>query len=839
MISKALADDVQVTIGDNTFESYGMTGYGFLPADARDKYGETISFGSSVANQDVTVDEDGVYHFTAYGLPDRGYNVDGTVNTLARIHKFAVDYTPKNASADPNIEWNYEDTILLTDMNGDHLTGLDCNTTMQWNGQSVPAVTYRGDGWGNNYLDGNYTTAICIDSEGLTLIDGDIANGFWISDEYGPSLFRFNSEGQLQEYIQAPNSILPYTDTTINFSSDNTPSWDAGFVPLVDNSGRSTNKGYEGVDVSPDGKYLYALLQSATIQDGGNDSKTRMNTRLTKYDLTQSPPVLVGEYAVVLPTYDTVSSKGKVKVKTAAQSEMRVIAEDIIMVLPRDSDLGHGGEDGTEAIFKHVDLYSLSDADNIMGKYDSINGTIVDSDFNLLSSITPATYYSFIDLLNEDELAAFGLHNGGDSNSTLLNEKWEGMTLIPIECTTDEYYLLLVSDNDYKTTNGYEDFGKITYDAGINVDNQSMMYHVKLPVLPHNSGCSAKSSSSSASGASSSARSSVSASASVSASLSSGVSSAAALSSSAPVSSDSSSSGMSTSEYSSAPTTKDNMVTIAPVATPVYIWSGVSTSTQVLTFADGSISVPVGGLFKKDVTEQTAILIPTPTVTGWTGTYTTTTVIQMTELLDDGEITVVDVTLLETPIFSSDITSSGAQTSSSGVVPSSFSAKSSNTNAQSMTTVTTIIDGVTETVVVPCSSETTPLTAVETIVDGQTTTITIPCEECLHKTESQSMTTITTVVDDVTETLVIPCDSITAETANSASASVKPAPTTISTKEITSASVEPVPTTVSTNEVNSDSVNSSTSHPVSSYTGGANIIGAGFTGIFALAAFLL
>jgi hypothetical protein len=329
------------------------------------------------------------------------------------------------------------------------------------------------------------------------LIGGSAANGFWISDEYGPSLFKFDSTGNMIDYIEAPQANIPHVDGEVLFSSDDSLWTDPEYSVKENENGRTSNHGYEGMDISPDGKYLFTMLQSATIQDGGEKSKNRMNTRLLKYDITVCPPQLVGEYVVVLPTY---TEDGKDK--TAAQSEMRVLSEDLVLVLPRDSDLGRGGADGTQSIFKHVDFYSLKNADNIVGQYDGVGQQIASTKGDLNSNITPASHYSFIDMIDPTELAKFGIHNGGADDSTLINEKWESMSLVPVKCTTDEYYLLLGSDNDYKTTNGFLDFGKIQYDSGIDVDTQSFMYHIKLPIVPHNQGCDVSSSTTSLSSSS-------------------------------------------------------------------------------------------------------------------------------------------------------------------------------------------------------------------------------------------------------------------------------------------------------------------------------------------------
>jgi hypothetical protein len=498
LIAQSMAT-VSVDIDGTTFESYGLVGFGKIPSDSVDKFKETMAPGSSmeIDQSSVQVDGDGTYHFTVYGLPDRGMNVDGTVNTFSRVQKFDVAFTPKNESSTDNIIWTYEDTILLKDFKGQYISGLDSNTTVEYNGQQIPAVTYQGDGWSIPSANASSTTMISLDSEAITLIGGSAANGFWISDEYGPSLFKFDSTGNMIDYIEAPQANIPHVDGEVLFSSDDSLWTDPEYSVKENENGRTSNHGYEGMDISPDGKYLFTMLQSATIQDGGEKSKNRMNTRLLKYDITVCPPQLVGEYVVVLPTY---TEDGKDK--TASQSEMRVLSEDLVLVLPRDSDLGRGGADGTQSLFKHVDFYSLKNADNIVGQYDGVGQQIASTKGDLNSNITPASHYSFIDMIDPAELAKFGIHNGGADDSTLINEKWESMSLVPVKCTTDEYYLLLGSDNDYKTTNGFLDFGKIQYDSGIDVDTQSFMYHIKLPIVPHNQGCDVSSSTTSLSSSS-------------------------------------------------------------------------------------------------------------------------------------------------------------------------------------------------------------------------------------------------------------------------------------------------------------------------------------------------
>lgn len=53
-----------------------LAGYGFAPSDDRDKYGDTLSFGSSIAIERKSWKfKDGVYKGILWGLPDRGWYI--------------------------------------------------------------------------------------------------------------------------------------------------------------------------------------------------------------------------------------------------------------------------------------------------------------------------------------------------------------------------------------------------------------------------------------------------------------------------------------------------------------------------------------------------------------------------------------------------------------------------------------------------------------------------------------------------------------------------------------------------------------------------------------------
>ncbi|KAG7710147.1 hypothetical protein KL930_002108 [Ogataea haglerorum] len=484
-----------VFIGNDEYINYGLSGYGFVPGDAIDKYKDTISFGSSISLHKPSLSvSNGVYTFVTYNLPDRGWNTNGTLNYAPRIHKYGVTFTPKNSSSSANLVWNYQDTILLKDFNGQLMTGLDCNTTVYQNGHMLPATQFVGDGFGGGLNTNSTTTRVCLDPEALRIVKNDISNGFWITDEYGPGIFRFDSNGNLIDYTLPPDAIVPFRNGTMSFSANSPPLYEDYDTGDPD-SGRANNQGFEGATLSPDGKHLYALLQSAAMQEGGSHKYTNEYVRMVKYDVSGSSPVLEAEYVLRLPTYEDPEKDAAKNPRVAAQSELVYVSDEIFMVLARDSGRGRA-QDNTTSLYRHADLYSIANATNIAGKYDKKGDKIASNKGKLEDGITTATYYSFLDYNNQTELSKFGLHNGGKDDSMLLNEKWEGITLIPVECTTDEYFLLTVSDDDFITQNGFMNFGKFLYSdaSGANLDNQALMFHVKLPALTHENTCTSLSS---------------------------------------------------------------------------------------------------------------------------------------------------------------------------------------------------------------------------------------------------------------------------------------------------------------------------------------------------------
>ncbi|KAF7194059.1 putative secreted protein [Pseudocercospora fuligena] len=436
------------TCNGKTYVYEELAGYGFVPSNATDKFGDTIGgHGSAIAIDGSSwVKIGNSYTGLLYTLPDRGWNTEGTLNFQNRIHKFLLTFTPnENATAanpsSPNLQFKYLDTILLTDPRIQPTSGLDGAITGPYLNYpligEVPSANYTGDGFGGAGAGGNRAV---IDSEGLVLGPGGT---YFVSDEYGDYIYQFLPTGQMIRAIRPPPAFIPIRNGNESFSANSPPRYNPALVPTPGNptSGRSNNQGLEGLTVNPAGTRLYALTQSALIQDGGTSNPTSRYARLLSYDITGLTTRLVGEFTT--------------------------------SPIPNSSD---------------VDVFDISAATNVAGKSDCQTCSVAPGGV-LNPNTTAATYCKWLDFNNNAQLNRFGVHNGGAEDAGLLNEKWESIALVPVnkgangKAVNDEYYLLSLSDNDFITQDGHLKMGQFNYadSSGYNLDNQALLFKVQLP----------------------------------------------------------------------------------------------------------------------------------------------------------------------------------------------------------------------------------------------------------------------------------------------------------------------------------------------------------------------
>lgn len=479
-----------VTFEGSTFINQGLVGVARVPSNARDQFGDTLGgFGSAMAMQLSTwhKNKDGSYGGTLLAVPDRGWNTQGTVDYPGRVHSFNVTLQPFTGAStnDQNqLTMDYQGSVLLHEADGTpgskrHADNVGNPTT----GIDPLVVRPAFMNFPDLLVDGN--NRISVDDEGIVL-PGD--GTMWISDEYGPYVYHYDQVGRLLDVIRPPDAFIPMRLANgapmENFSA-NSPPIGANYNLGNPVSGRQNNQGFEGLALSPDGKTLFVLLQSALIQDLNATSSTTIKhtrgyTRLLAYDLQGPTPELVGEYVVHLPQFADPAAAGFNL--TAAQSEMHALNDHQFLVLARDS--GNGFSDGdanSTSLYRSIDLIDISQATNIANtKYDSPANPIAPNGV-LDASITPAAYQPFLNINDNSQLNRFNLHNGLPNDKNDLYEKWESITIVPAldPAAPNDYFLLVGSDNDFITTQGW--MVGIPYTDKADVDTLVLVYRVTLP----------------------------------------------------------------------------------------------------------------------------------------------------------------------------------------------------------------------------------------------------------------------------------------------------------------------------------------------------------------------
>ncbi len=475
LLGSAQVSFAQTVVNGTSFTLHELVGVGRLAANLRDEHGETFgSISGLVADASTWTRTGDRYTGIFYASPDRGYNVAGTIDYTARINRIAVDFTPA-AAGSTGLGQNQiglaltQSTLLYETLAGGGtrpFSGLDAVPGGVATGGARPATSLLPE------LPQGYNGKLSLDAEGIVILaDGSRL----ISDEYGPSIYRFSAAGEFIGALPVAPSVRPIRNGVTDYSSNNPTEGQTGPMPANPTAGRANNQGFEGLSLSPDGKTLFVALQSAARQDLAN-AATRDNTRLFTYDVSNLDQIaLTGEYAVQLPKFQQGTST-----RVAAQSEILALSDTQLMILPRD---GNGFEVGTqESLLRRVDVIDISEATNILSE--NYEGQIAPGGV-LNPAITPALYTPFLDINDNAELARFGLVNGVQPGLDNLSEKWEGLVLLPtLEADRpNDYFLFVANDNDFATTDGFQ-VGS-AYDDGKDIDTMFLAYRVTItPAVP-------------------------------------------------------------------------------------------------------------------------------------------------------------------------------------------------------------------------------------------------------------------------------------------------------------------------------------------------------------------
>ena len=288
---------------------------------------------------------------TFIAIPDRGPNavsyngaVDDTVSYIPRFHTISMNLQPSNGGALPfTLTPAVTGTTLLYE-NSPLAYGSDA-------GLGVPPGAPVENGHGHNYFSGrsdNFDPSqnsgddrdARLDSEGVRVSND--GNWIYISDEYGPYLYQFKrANGQRIRTFSLPSHL--YVSNLYPVGSNETTN---------NLSGRTANKGMEGLAITPDGKTLVGFMQAALIQDAKQGSPATKLLRFVTIDIPSGR--WTHEYAYLLTDGSGVS-------------EVVALNDHEFLVDERD---GKGLGDGSNAKFKElfkIDINGAVDVSNMDG----------------------------------------------------------------------------------------------------------------------------------------------------------------------------------------------------------------------------------------------------------------------------------------------------------------------------------------------------------------------------------------------------------------------------------------------------------------------------------------
>jgi hypothetical protein len=338
----------------------------------------------------------------------------GASSSFNRLGMFSDIYYDRNR----NEWWGLADRgpgggVLSYDTRMERFT-IDINGTTGAisNFQVVQTVLFKSQGVPLNGLAPNPVNAIgtSLDPEGVVV--NPTTGNFLVSDEYGPSLLEFDRSGNLLRRFTPPDNLVPKVGSAVDYSA----------LPPTETSGREPNRGYEGLAISPDGKYAYAMLQNGAIQDGWTSADRGLYTRIVKYDIATG--VAVAQYAYKLES----PKQGR------GISALVALGNDKFLVLERNNR-GIGVGATLDAPDKNVFQIDLAGACDVSGINLPFSGS-------LPVGCAPVTKSAKIIDLDLNTLSQLG---------DRAPEKMEGLAIGP-QLANGLYVILTGTDNDFSVT---------------------------------------------------------------------------------------------------------------------------------------------------------------------------------------------------------------------------------------------------------------------------------------------------------------------------------------------------------------------------------------------------
>ncbi len=339
-----------------------------------------------------------------YSLADRGPG-GGTISYNTRVQKFSLDVDPTTGAIS---NFNLLQTTAFTN-NGNPYNGLN------------PTALNGNPG----------TLGLSFDPEGFAV--GPTGH-FFVSDEYGPSIYEFRKNGSFLRALATPDNLIPRDSSgNLNFVDD-----DEIIV-----TGRQDNRGFEGLTLSPDGTKLFAILQDPLVNEGdGSDGTTSRNLRIAEFDTSTGQSV--AQYIYQLEDIADINNRipgtgddfeSTQQGRSIGASSITALNDHEFLVIERDNR-GLGVDDptgtspvGTKQVFR-IDLTGATDVSGI-----SLAGSSI-----LPANVTPVGKSAFLDI-------ASALGNAGQ----VVPEKFEGLAIGP-QLADGSYAVIVGTDNDFSVT---------------------------------------------------------------------------------------------------------------------------------------------------------------------------------------------------------------------------------------------------------------------------------------------------------------------------------------------------------------------------------------------------
>lgn len=264
--------------------------------------------------------------------------------------------------------------------------------------------------------------------------------GFIVSDEYGPSVLKFDLRGRLERRINLPAAFAIQTPSDRAYADGTSCEIDSDLNTV----GRQANRGMESLAITPDGRAIVGLMQNALIQDNALAADPNPGDNCAP---TANPPGRVGfNSRIVRVDLKTGASRQYVYSIDATnqgrgQNDMLAINDHEFLVLERDNRSMVPTPPNAAQLPNEKRLYRIDLNEAGLTDVSSI-GSLPKLATELAgANIKGVTKKLFLDLLNPDYKV------DGKTLKDVIAEKVEAITWGP-DLPDGRHLLLVATDND-------------------------------------------------------------------------------------------------------------------------------------------------------------------------------------------------------------------------------------------------------------------------------------------------------------------------------------------------------------------------------------------------------